>query len=507
MPAPRVRFCPAPSGWLHVGSARTALYNWLHARGAGGTFVFRIEDTDADRATQESMDSMVEAMRWIGLEWDEGPGVGGPHGPYRQSERTPLYAAVAHALLERGMAYDAYETPEELAAEREAAQKAGRPPGYSGGHRDLSDAQREAYRSEGRDPVIRIRTPDDGVIGFSDLVRGQVEFEWSLIPDFVILRADGTPTYQLANVVDDVAMGINLVARGEDLLSTTPRQLLMYALLLEGGLIDTVLSEQSYPARPPDALVPPQFAHLPLLVGQDRKPLSKRHGSVSVDEFRRQGYLPEVLLNFLALCGWSYDGKQEKFTVSELTEKFSFDRVGRNPSYFDTDKLRSMNGDRIKELTPGELATRLVPYFVEADLVTDPPVGEQAALIGAFAPLLQERMQILSEGPPLVAFAFSDEVRYDESSVAKHLKGRAGEVLEHAVPLLEGLDEWSAEAILAAFTDLASDLDLGLGKVMQPVRVAVTGTHVSPPLDATLAVLDRQLVVERVRAARAMVAG
>jgi glutamyl-tRNA synthetase len=506
MPTPRVRFCPAPSGWLHVGSARTALYNWLHARGSGGSFVFRIEDTDADRVTQESMDSMIEAMQWIGLQWDEGPGTTGMYGPYRQSERTALYAAVVNALLERGHAYDAYETPEELEAERAEQQRSGRPPGYSGAHRDLSDAQRDAYLAEGRKPVIRVRTPDTGTIGFHDLVRGDVEFDWSTVPDFVILRADGSPTYQLANVVDDVAMGITLIARGEDLLSATPRQLLMYALLTEDGLIGRALAEQSFPARPPEAVVPPQLAHLPLLVGEDRKPLSKRHGSVSVDEFRRQGYLPEVLLNFLALCGWSWDGRQEKFTVEELTEKFSFERVNRNPSYFDTDKLRSMNGDAIKELSTGELATRLVPYFVEAGLVTETVGPAETALIERFAPLLQERIQVLSEGPPLVAFAFRDEVTYDDRAVGKHLKGRAGEVLEHVVPLLSELDEWSDEAILAAFDDLAGDLDLGRGKVMQPVRVALTGTDVSPPLPETMAVLDRELVVERIRAARPLVA-
>jgi glutamyl-tRNA synthetase len=505
MPTPRVRFCPAPSGWLHVGGARTALYNWLHARGAGGAFVFRIEDTDTDRATQESMDLMVEAMRWIGLEWDEGPGTTGRFGPYRQSERTPLYAAVAAALLERGHVYDAYETPEELAAEREAAQRDGRPPGYGGGHRDLTDAQRAAFLAEGRQPVLRVRTPDSGVIGFHDLVRGEVQFDWSTIPDFVILRADGSPTYQLANVVDDLAMGITLVARGEDLLSVTPRQLLMSVLLTQDRLLDEILAEQSYPARPDDAVVPPAFAHLPLLVGADRKPLSKRHGSVSIDEFRRLGYLPEVMLNFLALCGWSWDGTQERFSVDELIEKFSFDRVGRNPSFFDTDKLRSMNGDAIKALDSAELATRLVPYFIEAGLVADPPVAAQAALLGALTPLLAERVQVLSEAPPLVAFAFRDEVAYDDAAVSRHLKGRAGEVLDHTAALLRDLDEWSADAILAAFDDLGADLGLGRGRIMQPVRVAVAGTAVSPPLPETLALLDRDLVLTRIAAARSLV--
>src|SRR5687768_160648 len=327
MTVPRVRFCPAPSGWLHVGGARTALYNWLHARQGGGAFVFRIEDTDAERATDESMRGMIVAMRWLGLDWDEGPEVEGPHGPYQQSQRGALYSAACAALLARGDVYDAYETAEELAEEREAAVREGRPPGYSGGHRDLTDEQRQTFLAEGRKAVLRVRTPDEGVVTFVDAVRGPVEFEWKDIPDYVIERADGTHTYYLANTVDDLAMGINLIARGEDLLSATPRQLLLYDLLTRDGVIDQVLADNQYPARPEAAQLP-TFAHLPLLVGEDRKPLSKRHGSVAVDEFRRQGFLPEVLINFLALCGWSYDATTERMTVDELVERFSFDRVG-----------------------------------------------------------------------------------------------------------------------------------------------------------------------------------
>ncbi|MDP9406006.1 MAG: glutamate--tRNA ligase [Actinomycetota bacterium] len=504
MPAPRVRFCPAPSGWLHVGGARTALYNWLHARGTGGAFVFRIEDTDAARATDESMRGMIASLRFLGLDWDEGPEVGGPHGPYRQSERGDLYAAVTAKLLRAGAVYDAYETPEELAAQRAEAERERRPPGYAGGHRDLTDAQRQAFRREGRRPVLRVRTPDEGSVTFHDAVRGAVTFEWATIADFVVERADGTHTYFLANAVDDLAMGINFIARGEDLLSATPRQLLLYTALLRDGLLDEALSDNGYPARPGDA-VPPAFAHLPLLVGEDRKPLSKRHGSVAVDEFRRQGFLPEVLVNFLALCGWSYDATTERFTVDELVERFSFDRVGRNPALFDTAKLRSLNGDRIKELPDAELAERLQPYLVEAGLVSIPaPPAHQALLLG-FAPLLRERIQTLAEGVPLVAFAFRDDLAYDDRAVAKHLKDRAGEVLERAAEVLTDV-AWDGEAILAAFRTLAGELGMGLGKTMQPVRVAVTGTDVSPPLPETLALLDRDTVVGRVRCAQSRVA-
>ncbi len=503
MPAPRVRFCPAPSGWLHVGGARTALYNWLHARQGGGAFVFRIEDTDAERATEESMRGMIAAMRWLGLDWDEGPEVSGQHGPYRQSERGPLYAAATAALLQRGDVYDAYETTEELVEQREAAVREGRAPGYAGGHRNLTDEQRQAFLAEGRRPVLRVRTPDEGVVQFHDVVRGPVEFEWKDIPDFVVERADGTHTYYLANAVDDLAMGINLIARGEDLLSATPRQLLLYDLLTRDGLIDDVLRDNAYPARPADAVLP-SFAHLPLLVGDDRKPLSKRHGSVAVDEFRRQGFLPEVLVNFLALCGWSYDATTERMTVDELVERFSFDRVGKNPSFFDTAKLRSMNGDRIKELSDDELAQRLQSFFADAGLVADLPEPEHQQLLLGLAPLLRERIQTLAEAVPLAAPYFRSDVAWDEQSVAKHLKGRAGEVLEAAAGVLADV-AWDGASIEAALRGLAESLSLGLGKVMQPIRVAVAGTAVSTPLPQTLALLDREVVLQRVAEGRTKV--
>jgi glutamyl-tRNA synthetase len=505
MAAPRVRFCPAPSGWLHVGSARTALYNWLHARQQGGVFVFRIEDTDVERATAESMRAMIASMRWLGLDWDEGPEAGGAYGPYRQSERAPLYAAVARRLLEAGSAYEAFETAEELEADRERARAEGRPPGYSGAHRDLTEEQKAAFRAEGRVPVLRLRTPDEGTIAFDDLVRERVEFAWKDVFDFVILRADGSATYPLANTVDDLAQGITLVARGEDLLASTPRQLLLGQRLLADGLLDAALADAGLSAREPGWGPIQAYAHLPMMVGPDRKKLSKRHGSVAVDEFRRQGFLPEVLVNLLALCGWGYDATTEQFTVEELIRYFGFDRVGKNPALFDTNKLRAFNGDRVKAMAVPELADRLVPFFAEEGLVSEPPTAGELALLERLVPLLQERIQTLAEAPPLVAFCFRDDVEHDEQAVAKHLKGRAGEVLDEAVAVLDGLEAWTAEAILAAFDGLSEKLGLGRGKVMQPVRVAVAGTAVSPPLPETLAVMDRDVVVRRIRDARPLV--
>ncbi|MGI8575002.1 MAG: glutamate--tRNA ligase [Egibacteraceae bacterium] len=501
----RLRFSPAPSGWLHVGGARTALYNWLHARRVGGAFVFRIEDTDAERATEASMHGMIAALQFLGLDWDEGVGVGGPYGPYRQSERYPLYQAVARELLAAGHAYEAFETPEELEADRLAAQAANRPPGYSGAHRTLDETQRAAFRAEGREPTLRLRTPDEGVVAFDDQIRERVEFAWKDISDFVVLRADGTPTYFLANTVDDLAMGIELIARGEDLLSATPRQLLLIDLLLADGLLDKALAETGFPARP-DGVLRPSYAHLPLLVGEDRRKLSKRHGSVAVEEFQRQGFLPEVLVNFLAICGWSYDGYRERFSVPELVEVFRFDRVGRNPAFFDVEKLRSLNGDRIRELEPSELAERLLPHLAIEGVLSESVTPEQRRLLDGLAPLVQERVQTLAEAPPLIAFCFRDEVVYDEKAVAKHLKGRAGEVLDAAEPALAELDAWTPETVMAALDGVAEQLGLGRGKTFQPVRVAVAGTAVSPPLPETLALLDRELVLARIRAARPLVA-
>lgn len=506
---PRVRFCPAPSGWLHVGSARTALYNWLYARQHDGAFVFRIEDTDADRVTDESMHSMMDALRFLGLTWDEGPDVGGPYGPYRQSERHDLYAAAAQLLLESGAAYEAFETPEELAAQRAEAPAAGRPPGYAGGHRDLTDEQRAAFRAEGRPPALRLRTPDDGGVEVTDAVRGRVRFEWADIYDFVISRADGTATYLLANTIDDLAMGITLIARGEDLLSATPRQMLLIEALQapdpDGrSLLARALASAGLDGVP-DPLRP-TYAHLPLLVGDDRKPLSKRHGSVAVDEFRRQGFLPETLRNFLALCGWSYDGVTERFTTDELVARFSFDRVGRNPSAFDVDKLRSMNGDRIRDLPPDDLADRLVPHLVDAGVVADPPTPEQRSLLADLVPLVRERMQTLAEAVPLISFCFADTVTYDEIAVRKHLKGRAGEVLDAAAAALDKVAPWTPETIMSALDGVSAELGLGRGKTFQPVRVAVSGTAVSPPLPETLALLDQSVVLARIRDARGRVA-
>ncbi len=503
----RVRFCPAPSGWLHVGGARTALFSWLPARREGGSFVLRIEDTDAERATIESAEGMMDALDWLGLDWDEGPAIGshaekGDHGPYLQSLRRPLHEAVARRLLEAGHAYEAFETAEEL----EAARGEGHGHVYKTGHRDLTEEQREQFRAEGREPVIRVRTPDTGVVSWEDAVRGPVSFEWTEIGDFVISRADGSPTYQLANVVDDLAQGISHIVRGEDLLSATPRQILMTDLLLPTGILAAALEEVGYAPRPAGAPPVMAYAHLPLLVGEDRKKLSKRHGDVAIEAFEKDGILPEVMVNFLALCGWSAGDDKERYTTDELVQAFELDRVKASPAFFDTAKLRSMNQAAIQDLDDADYGDRLVPAFQRAGVIDTPATPEQDALVHAFAPHLKGRAQTLNEAVPFVAWAFSDTVEWDDKAVKKWLKPAAGPVLDHLTPRLEALEAWTPEAIMAVFEDAVSTLEVGMGKAMQPVRVVVTGTAVTPPLPETLALLDQGWVIDRMRAGRSKVA-
>lgn len=514
-PSPRVRFCPAPSGWLHVGSVRAALYNWLHARGHGGSFVFRIEDTDATRATEDSMRSMIEALEWMGLDWDEGPVLTtdgelssrGDFGPYRQSERAALYAAVARRLEESGHTYRDYRTAEELEAWR-ASHRTGEgqgPPVVKAEGFEHTAEELQRYADEGRTGSLRLRTPVDGEVVVDDLVRGEVRFAWSTISDPVIQRSDGTATYPLANSVDDLAQGIDLVCRGEDLLSVTPRQVLLHELLLTDGLLDDALAEVGLPTRAPGFGPVRTFAHLPMVVGMDRKKLSKRHGSVSIQEFRRQGFLPETLRNYLALLGWSPADGRERLNDDELIAEFDLARVGRSPAAFDVDKLTAFNGERIRELSPMDLAMRLLPQLdgtVREEHLLHPPVSsEQLAIITGLVPLIQERMQRLDEVWTYAPAFLAPEVELDEAAVAK-VFGKAGsvEALEAAHEVL-GTTAWNTEAIEAALRALPEQLGIGFGKVAQPIRVAVTGSSVSPPLFESLALLGRTRSLERIEAA------
>lgn len=476
----RTRFAPAPSGSLHVGNGRTALFAWLFARQHDGTFVLRIEDTDASRATEEHMHGVMDVLRWLGLDWDEGPDVGGPHGPYRQSERYDLYRERADAMVASGAAYRCYCTPDELDERRKAALKSGKTPGYDRRCLGLTDAQRAAYDTEGRMPAIRFLVPDGETV-FEDLVRGETRFDHATIADFIILRADRSPTYVLAAATDDMEMRMTHVVRGEDLITATPRQMLLFAAM---GHTDV-----------------PRYAHLPLIVGADRQPLSKRHGVTAIEHYRDNGFLPEALTNYLALLGWSFgDGVTEKFSRDELVKQFTLQNVSRNPAAFDIPKLTAINGDYIREMAPDEFARRLVPYLEREGLAPDP------GLLAAIVPLIQERMQLLTEAAPMIRFFFTDDVAPDEAAAAWLVPDYA-EALERYVEALGALPVWETEAIKTAMFGVQESLGLKKKAAFMPVRAAVTGAKISPPLFESLEVLGRERSLDRIRAGLARARG
>lgn len=472
----RTRIEPAPSGSIHVGNARTALYCWLFARQHEGKFVLRIADTDAKRATDENYQAVLNDMRWLGLVWDEGPEVEGPHGPYRQSERFDRYETAARHIAERGAAYPCYCTPEELAERRKVAQAEKRPPGYDGRCRDLTKEERDQREAEGRKSSLRFRVPEGRSISFDDVVRGTITTQSAQIPDFVIQRSDGSPTYMLAVTVDDVEMDITHILRGEDLLASTPRQLLIREAL---GIEEI-----------------PVFGHLPLIVDEKGRPLSKRWADVAVAAYREQGFLPEALVNYLALLGWSYDDKTNIFSVAELIERFSLERVGKSPAAFDVNKLEWLNGHYIRQKTPKEMTELLVEVCAKARLNVDS--DEARAKLEPVAPLITERMKRLTEAPPMIQFLFEDVT--PDAKASKVLEGQS-EYLAQVVRRLEALEKWDARAIEEALRGLAEERDLKPKQAFQPVRAAVTGTLVSPPLFESLEILGREKTLERLRQA------
>jgi glutamyl-tRNA synthetase len=471
----RTRIAPAPSGSIHVGNARTALYNWLFARHNSGTFVLRVEDTDIKRVTEDAYQAVLTDLRWLGLDWDEGPELGGPYGPYRQSERFELYADVVRELIDTERAYLCYCTPEELEERRRRAQAEGRSPGYDGRCRTLTSEERASFESEGRSSAVRFAVPRDRNIVFADVVRGEIATEASQIPDFVIRRADSSPTYFLAAAVDDRSMHITHVIRGEDLMAATPRQILLWEAL--GG----------------DYL--PEFAHLPLLVDEKGRPLSKRWGDVAVNAYREQGFVAEAMVNYLALLGWSYDDRTNIFSRDQLVEKFALERVGRNPARFDVDKLEWLNGHYVREMSSDQLADALLVFCRAAGLSIEDP--DSMAKLEAVAPLLVERLRRLTEAPPMIRFLF-DEVSPDEKA-AKAIAGNE-EYIAVATAALEGLEKWTAPAIEEALRSLSQERGLKPRQAFQPIRAAVTGTLVSPPLFESLEILGRDDTLRRLRA-------
>ena len=468
----RVRFAPSPTGLLHVGNARTALFNWLLARGGGGTFVLRIEDTDVERSTRESEQSILEDLRWLGLDWDEGPDVGGPRGPYRQSERLDLYRSYANELIERGHAYYCFCSAEQLEADRRAALEAGRPPQYTGRCRELPPMAAAERLAIGQPAVVRFRVPQGRTVSFQDVVRGTVQFETEVIGDPVLVRSDGHPAYNFAVVVDDALMAITHVVRGEDHISNTPRQVLLYEAL---------------------KFEPPVFAHLALVLGPDHAPLSKRHGATSVAEFRSRGYLPEALVNYLALLGWSPGGGDELLPAAELARRFALEDVGHSAAVFDVEKLAWVNRHYLRAVDPATLAGLALPHFVRAGFVRGDTVDARAYL-ASVVPLASGSVDRIEQMPSRLAFLFD----FDPARACRH-----AEVQE----VLNGAGARVVIAALARELAAAPRLDRDLFRVaagrvkattghkgrhlFHPIRVALTGEAGGPELDLAVPAIDR----------------
>ncbi|UGQ14163.1 glutamate--tRNA ligase [Yinghuangia sp. ASG 101] len=483
----RVRFCPSPTGNPHVGLIRTCLFNWAFARHHGGTFVFRIEDTDAARDSEESYGQLLDALRWLGFTWDEGPEIGGPHAPYRQSQRMDVYADVAKRLHDAGHAYECFCTTQELEQRRETARAAGRPSGYDGKCRTLTGDQIAAYRAEGREAVLRFRMPDR-TITFTDLVRGALSFEPEHVPDYGIVRANGKPLYTLVNPVDDALMEITHVLRGEDLLSSTPRQIAMYEALADIGV---------------GAGTTPRFGHLPYVMGDGNKKLSKRDPQSSLNLYRERGFIPEGLLNYLSLLGWSLAPDRDYFSMEEMVAAFDIADVNANPARFDLKKCEAINADHVRALAPDDFRDRLVPYLQRAGLLPDEPTAAQLDLLGKAAPLTQERMVALGEVVGMLGFLFVADADFtrDEADSAKVLTADAVPVLEAAVAALETA-EWATDPIQAALREaLVDGLGLKPKNAFTPLRVAVTGRRVSPPLFESMELLGRDTTLARLGSA------
>ena len=485
----RVRFCPSPTGNPHVGLVRTCLFNWAFARHHGGTFVFRIEDTDAARDSQESYGQLLDSLRWLGLDWDEGPEVGGPHAPYRQSERSGIYSDVVRRLAGAGHLYESYSTPDEVEARHKAA---GRDPklGYDNHDRDLTPEQREAFRAQGREPVLRLRMPDAD-LSWDDVVRGPVTFAAGSVPDFVVVRANGEPLYTLVNPVDDALMEITHVLRGEDLLPSTPRQIALYRALIDIGVAKAV----------------PEFGHLPYVMGEGNKKLSKRDPQASLLMYRQSGYLPEGLLNYLALLGWSIAEDRDIFSLADMVEAFDGRRVSVNPARFDPKKCEAINATHLRALPVEDFAHRLLAFLDAGSVDAGLPgwLGdERRELVLAAAPLVQERVQTLSEAELMIGFLLVPDSAFElnEKDAAKHLGPDAAPVLAAALTALEALPDWTLAGIEEALrTALIDGLGLKPRVAFGPLRVAATGAAVSPPLFESLHLLGSERALGRLRAA------
>lgn len=469
----RVRYAPSPTGSLHVGGVRTALFNWLFARKHNGVFVLRIEDTDLERSTEESVEQLKRSLRWVGLEWDEGPEVGGPHAPYRQTERLELYRGVANKLLETGAAYYDFATSEELARLRERARAEGRPPLYTGGeYREMDPEEAQARITAGAPYTVRFKTPREGQTVVEDIIRGAVIFENANLEDFVLMKSTNTPTYNFAAAVDDAEMRITHVIRGDDHLSNTPRQVLIYKAL------DYEL---------------PAFAHVPQVLGPDKRKLSKRHGAASVEEFAEQGYLPEALFNYLALLGAGYAADEEIFSPGELAERFRLEKVSGNPAVFDDKKLTAINQVYIRKKSPEELAMAAAPMLVRSGAAKQDELERDMPRLTSIMALLRDRIGRTTDIPTATNYFYGGEIDYGSEEFEKQLGNDfVRESLPELVERLKALPEWNEESIEECVRGLAAEKGKGARHLIHPLRFAVTGRTVSAGLFETMQLLGRE---------------
>jgi glutamyl-tRNA synthetase len=483
----RVRFAPSPTGHLHIGGARTAIYNWAFARKHGGTFVLRIDDTDPERSTQENTAAILSALRWLGIEWDEGPEVGGDFGPYFQTGRHASYTAALERLRASGAVYPCFCSAEDLQSARDVARAAGGSAGYARTCRPLSAETAAARVASGEPHTWRLKVPADrGDVVFDDAVRGRTTFASEVLDDFIVVRTDGTPTYNFATVADDIEMGITHVIRGDDHLSNTPRQILVFEALMAPV---------------------PVFAHLSMIWGPDGKRLSKRHGAANVEDYRDQGVLPEALVNYLALLGWSLDDKTTIIDAETLAASFSLERVSKNPAVFDSEKLEWMNGVYLREMTAEEFVDRMVPMLIGAGFMTGEDANQRRTWLLELAPLLSERVKRLDEIAPMVAFLFAETVTIEDAARTKVLgKEGAVEALDATADALAALTDFSPSAVEDTLRSVPETTGIKAKLVFQAVRVAATGSTVSLPLFESLSLLGKERSLERIRAAAEPVA-
>ncbi|MBI4285749.1 MAG: glutamate--tRNA ligase [Chloroflexi bacterium] len=474
----RVRYAPSPTGLPHVGNIRTALFNWLFARHNKGKFILRIEDTDVARTQPGALESIMDSLRWLGLDWDEGPEAGGPYSPYFQSQRLGIYRSIAEKLIAAGQAYHCFCSPERLQAMREEQTKRKEPPRYDRHCRDLPAAEVARLRGEGVVPVVRFNIPLEGRTVFKDLLRGEVSFENSTLDDLVLLKSDGYPTYHLANVTDDHLMEISHVLRADEWLSSTPRHVLLYDAL---------------------GFQPPVFAHLPIILGPDRAKLSKRHGATAVTEFKEQGYLPEAMVNFLSLLGWSLDEKTELMSREELVANFSLERVSRTAAIFNLEKLNWMNGVYMRKLRPQDLCEKVMP-FIESGLGPEPKCPVSDEYVSQITPLVQDRARTLREFAEFSDFFFYEDLKYEAGMLLKGVKSRdtALHALQTARQAIAELPRFDATSLECLFRPLAAELGLKPGEFFGLTRGAVTGKTATPPLFETMAVLGRERCLKRI---------